>query len=1003
MSPVPIFFTVIMYIGVLFFIAYQAEKGGTLVGKLARTPIVYALSIAVYCTSWTFYGSVGKAANSGLSFLTIYLGPTITISLWWIVLRRMVRIKNRYRITSIADFISTRYGKSRLLAGVVTIIALFGNMPYIALQLKAIKSSFTLITATDGATGSFIIEHFGPFIVIIMTFFTILFGARKLDPTERHRGMVAAIAVESVVKLIAFLACGIYVCYFLANGLSDIFSPAFTNNTAAAAVLKIGEGEHSYTTWSTLLLLSMSAIIFLPRQFHVSVVENSSPRHILTAMWLFPLYMVLINIFVVPIALYGINAGIPLQQADTYVLNIPIMNGNTWMALLVFIGGFSAATGMIMIAAMTMATMVVNHLLLPLFDIISFLSPMRRYLLRWHWFGIIGIISAGYWTESKLSESYALVNMGLISFAAVLQFAPTAVGALCWPKGSRTGALFGLLAGFALWFYTLMLPAFIKSGWLNSTLLDDGLWGIGLLRPEHLFGLNVLPPLSHAVFWSLFFNLGLFVVVSILFGQTEEEQHIAEDFHSTSATTLLPKQTARDELVIDIARKNEEFLPILNQYFTTEKSMSVLNQQLASLDLDEKQLISIIEFAEYYRRIESTLAGSIGSAMAHRALNRETIFPNAEKDLLSRAYANILSRLNVSPQELVEKINFYIAREELLTMHSRELEKKIVEKEDEIAARTRAEKALKEAEENYRSIFNNALEGIFQVAADGHLLNLNPAMANILGYDSPQLAMHYAQDIRQYLQADPAHRDKLLRRLIRGRHIRDYEVQVTHTSGKILWLSLNIMPILHPDGRLERVEGIAEDITQRKEAEAKLAEYHNQLEETVRQRTAEVREKQNFLEEVLEGIQAAVMVITRDTHTIVDCNSITGQLFQCGRKALLKTGQLTDNNSLLFEDLGGKSLNREFLVQRPDGSIIPVLRNVLTVVYLNQPAFAVILFDISERKTLERQVNMGQKLQSIGQLAAGIAHEINTPIQYIGSNISFLSDSFTQLLDLFGY
>lgn len=1000
MNPLLIFLVIIVYVGLLFYIANAAEKGTAIAGKFERSPIVYVLSLAVYCTSWTYYGSVGKAASSGFSFLAIYLGPTITISLWWIILKRMVLIKNKFRITSIADFISARYEKSQLVAGVVTLIALVGNMPYIALQLKAIKSSFVLILSRDVTASSWVVEHFGPFIVIIMTFFTILFGARKLDPTERHRGMITAIALESVIKLVAFLACGIYVTYFLANGFSEIFNPSFLNHPEAANVLTLGEGGNAYVTWTTLILLSMSAIMFLPRQFHVAVVENSSPRNILTAMWLFPLYMFLINIFVIPIALYGINAGLPVQQADTYVLKIPVSQGHTWMALLVFIGGFSAATSMIMIAAMTMSTMTVNHLLLPVFNYFPPLAPMRRHLLRWRWVAIVGILALGDWFATKIGESYALVNMGLISFAAVIQFAPVSIAALFWTKGSKNGALAGLTAGFSIWFYTLLLPAFVKSGWFDISLLDKGPWGVGFLRPEHLFGLNNLPALSHSVFWSLFFNIGLFVLVSSLFGQSEEESRIAKEFHSTTENVQVPIRGIAKERIVDMTEKHAAFLAVLNDYFPPEKSIEVINQGLARLSLFGQKNISIIEFSEFHRCIENILAGSIGSAMAHRALSRDSVFPKMEKTLLSKAYADILSRLNVSPQELSEKINFYREREELLLTHSKELEKRILEKEQEIEARIQAELALKEAELQYHSIFDNALEGIFQASANGQLLTINPAMATILGYESTEALFRNVPDIRNFLQANPARRDEFFSRLLTGNQVKNFEIQAVHASGKNIWLSLNARPILDPQGQLVKIEGIAEDITKRKEAEVKLARYHQELEETVRLRTMEVLENQTFLQEVLEGIQAAVIVIDQETKAMMDCNSIAEHLFGYEKEILSTPGGPLKNDCLLFSDLGEKSLNKEFLVERKDDMAIPVLRNVLPVIFKGTPGYAIILFDISERKALERKVNMAQKLQSIGQLAAGIAHEINTPIQYIGSNISFLSESFEQLLEI---
>lgn len=1001
MNPILICMVILLYFGFLFFIAFLAEKETVAARKLSKSPIVYTLSLAVYCTSWTFYGSVGKAANSGLTYLGVYLGPTIMIALWWILLRRMVLIKDRYRITSIADFISARYGKSELIAVVVTFIALVGNMPYIALQLKAIKSSFSILAVSDSPSGVWIMEHFGICIVLIMTFFTVLFGARKLDPTERHRGMITAIAFQSVVKLIAFLACGIYVTYFLAEGFQDIFSPAFLKNPAAAAVLRLGEGEHTYITWATHILLSMSAIMFLPRQFHVAVVENAKPRNILTAMWLFPLYMIIINIFVVPIALFGIKSGIPLQQADIYVLNIPIAHGNFWVAVLVFIGGFSAAASMIMISSMTMSTMIVNHLLLPLFDILPALASMRRYLLYWRWVGIIAIISVGYWTELMLGESYALVNMGLISFAAVIQFAPVAIGAILWPKGGKAGALSGLIAGFAVWFYTLLLPAFIRSGWwFDSSLLNTGPWGIGFLRPEHLFGLNALPALSHSVFWSLFFNLGGFIFVSCLVKQSQDEQNIAQDFQATIEKNNLLDHHFPMEYTIDIMEKYPAFLEVLNEYFPAEKSEKILNQSLFDFNLFEKKTISIIDFAEYHQGIESTLAGSIGSAMAHRALSRDAVFSRNEKLSLGRAYADILSRLNVSPQELAEKINYYKERENLLTSHSKELEERIREKEHEIEARIQAEQALKTAELQYHSIFDNALEGIFQASIDGDFLTVNPAMATILGYDSPTTLIANTPSIRAHLKPDQTRCEAFFQQLRTGNQVKNFEIQAMHSCGKILWLNLNARPIMDAHGKLEKIEGIAEDITKRREAEEKLARHHLNLEEEVRLRTAEVRENQAFLQEVLEGIQAAVIVIEQSTKKILDCNSIMESLLGYDRETLIAEDGPMKKDNILFSDLREKSLNLEFVAKRQNGSVVPVLRNVLPVVFKGTQAYAVIFFDISERKSLEQQVNMAQKLQAIGQLAAGIAHEINTPIQYIGGNIAFLSDSFNQLLEI---
>jgi len=370
------------YIGILFVIALWVERKSVEGRNIGNNPLVYSLSLAIYCTTWTFYGSVGKAATSGMLFLTIYLGPTLGIIVWWIVLRKLIRIKNIHRITSIADFISARYNKSQRVAAIATVIALTGIVPYMALQLKAVISTFELITAQNNTDATSLIgQYVGPIIVGLMVLFTIAFGARRLDPTERHQGMVVAMAAESVVKLIAFLAAGIFITYFMFNGFSDIFYRL--TESPVRKLLYTDESSISfYITWTTYLILAMSAIIFLPRQFHIAVVENFDENHIRTAMWLFPLYMLLINIFVFPIAIGGLLQGFPVQSADTFVLSLPLHAGQKWLSLLVFIGGFSAATGMIMISTMTMSIMVTNHLLLPVLEWIKQLGFLRRYLLQ---------------------------------------------------------------------------------------------------------------------------------------------------------------------------------------------------------------------------------------------------------------------------------------------------------------------------------------------------------------------------------------------------------------------------------------------------------------------------------------------------------------------------------------------------------------------------------------------------------------------------------------------
>ena len=300
-----------------------------------NNPLIYALSLGVYCTSWTYYGSVGSAATRGMLFTTVYLGPTLAAVFWWTVLRKLVRLKETHRITSIADFVASRYGKSQALAAVATVIALVGAIPYVALQLKAVIFSFEILTGSSNGAGGWIGNHVGLIVVISMVLFTIIFGVRRLDPTERHQGMVMAMAVMSLIKLVMFIMAGVFAVYIMNNGLADLFSPHRSERPVSRT-----QPDASFLTWTTWLMLSMSAVLFLPRQFHIAVVENLNENHIRTAMWLFPLYLLLITLFAYPIAMAGLLEGKPASQADYFVLSLPMERGRPLLALLVFLGGF---------------------------------------------------------------------------------------------------------------------------------------------------------------------------------------------------------------------------------------------------------------------------------------------------------------------------------------------------------------------------------------------------------------------------------------------------------------------------------------------------------------------------------------------------------------------------------------------------------------------------------------------------------------------------------------
>jgi Na+/proline symporter/signal transduction histidine kinase len=528
------------YMGLLFAIAYFGDRHAKIGRSIISNPYIYTLSMAVYCTAWTFYGSVGRATATGLGFLPIYIGPTLMAALGWIVLRKIIRISKIHHITSIADFIASRYGKSSTLGSVVTIIAVLGIIPYISLQLKAISISFVILKGYPliNMPGHFaempVLQDTAFYIALILAVFAILFGTRHLDATERHEGLVAAIAFESIVKLLAFLAAGIFVTYGIYNGFGDIFERA-----KAIPELKqsftIGTWSGKYIDWSIYIFLSMMSILFLPRQFQVAVVENVNEEHLNKAIWLFPLYLLAINIFVLPIAFGGVlhftNGSV---DADTFVLTLPMSQHQQSLALFVFIGGMSAATGMVIVATIALSTMICNDLVMPVLLRFQFINLVGRddlsnFLLFIRRGSIMIVLLFGYAYFHFIGEYYTLVSIGLISFTAVAQFAPAILGGIFWKGGTRSGALSGLILGFLAWAYTLVFPSLVQAGFLPKRFITEGPFGLELLRPFQLFGLQGFDHITHAVFWSMLINIMAYVGVS-LFSRASAIEHTQAAF-----------------------------------------------------------------------------------------------------------------------------------------------------------------------------------------------------------------------------------------------------------------------------------------------------------------------------------------------------------------------------------------------------------------------------------------------------------------------------------------
>lgn len=719
-----------LYMGFLFWLALWAQRRSLTGRSPVNNPLIYSLSLAVYCSSWTFFGSVGLAANRGMLFLAIYIGPTLMLLFGGGIWRKLVRLKNIHRITSVADFISTRYGKSESLAALVTIIALLGTIPYVALQLKAVLASFAVVTAHEGGH-SWVGMHVSAIVVGLMILFTIIFGVRSLEPTERHGGMVMAVAAESIVKLVALMAAGLYVVYFVFGGIGDIFQRIEDSRAAMMAAGLEGDSV-SLMTFVCYVIVSANAILCLPRQFHISVVENRAENHIRWAMCLFPLYLFLLNIFIYPVAMGGLLKGFPVAQADTFVLQFPLATDNKVMALLVFIGGFSAATSMILICSMTMANMISNHLLLPLVDWIPQMIIIERRLLQCRWLAVAGFITSGYLFERFVVGALPLADIGMLSFVAILQLAPALFGGLFWRGGNEKGVLWGLLIGFSIWAYTLLTPVFADANWVSAELLAYGPWGIEWLRPQELFGLEGLDPVAHSIFWSLTFNIGFFVVGSLVTEASQESQSLAESFVGSGSTPLIPV-SGTSLALIPLEDKRRKALSLFSRYFPSDQAEAMTAKALKSAGLKAREKATIAELAELYDYLEKMLAGSIGSATANRALARSEFFSHIEHEELREMYAEILADLTTPPAELKRKMDFYKERETLFEKHAAELEEKVAELESEIKRRHRAERSLRESEERYRLAIESSNDGVI-VIRDLLIVWGNTRMAEIFGY-----------------------------------------------------------------------------------------------------------------------------------------------------------------------------------------------------------------------------------------------------------------------------
>ncbi|MEM9576592.1 MAG: sensor histidine kinase [Pseudomonadota bacterium] len=602
------------YVAFLFVVAFAAERAGVQGkgGWLLRSPLVYTLSLSIYCTAWTFYGAVGNAARTGLEYVTIYLGPSLVILGWWWILRRLVRIGRSHKVTSIADLISSRFGKSNTLAIVVTVMAVLTVTPYIALQLQSVSLSLSIFSAAEqsGAGEAMDQRSAALWIAVGLAVFTVLFGTRNLNVNERHHGVVIAVAAEAVVKLVALLAVGAFVVWGIAGGIPETMARIDASD--------LGTWQTDGSRWTALTFLSAAAFLCLPRMFQVMVVENQDEAHLKIASWAFPLYLFLMSLFVVPIAVIGLEVMPEGSNPDLFVLSLPLSQGREGLAMFSFLGGFSSATSMVIVATLALSTMVSNHVVMPIFlwvqqGTASHSGDVREVVIFARRLSILVIIGLGYVYYLASGGSGALAAIGLVSFAGVAQFLPAMLGGILWRGATRLGALCGLLTGFALWIFTMLLPSFGAGVFLSVDTFEQGLFGAGILRPHALFGIEGMDPTVHAVLWSLLLNALVFVVLSLFTFPNPLERLQGAQFvnvfdHSGQSRGWNASVAESEDLMI-----------MAQRILGAEEARRLFRSQARAQGLDGHLPEPTPDFLQ---KLERELSGSVGAATAHAMIGQ---------------------------------------------------------------------------------------------------------------------------------------------------------------------------------------------------------------------------------------------------------------------------------------------------------------------------------------------------------------------------------------------
>ncbi len=966
MSGLLILLTAFASFTALFGLAMAVDKRAAPASSERLGGVIYALSLAVYCTSWTFYGSVGRATTDGGGFLAVYLGPALLFLFGQPVLARIIRAAKAHHSTSIADLISASHGNSRTLARMVTIIAVIGILPYISLQLKAVGVSFQILEHYPSLQG-FARQPSRPvwqdpaaYTALVLAAFCMVFGTRRIDASEQHRGLVTVVALESVIKLLAFLAVGGFVVWGMFHGLGDLLSRA-ADTPAAAGLLNVLPSLGRLDWWAV-VLASTAAIICLPRQFQVLVVENNNPRHLRSAGWIFPLYLAAINLFVLPIAMAGILLLGDLQvPGDTFVLTLPIAGQQPWLALLVFIGGLSAAAAMVLIEVTALATMISNELVMPLIlrrlmaaerDPVPMIKAIRRV-------SIVAVLILAYVYFRAIGDSRTLVGIGLVSFVAAAQFTPALLGGLYLRRPSRQGALWGLAAGFTVWSYTLLFPSFAESGWLGREFLEKGLFGVPSLMPRALFGLSGLNEISHALFWSLAVNVGCYLTGMAMGGRDSAAARKA----GAAAAMAIPATSLQD---------------LVGRFIGGERSRQAFADYVSTLDSPPPP--EATPSHPFVGLAEKLLAGTIGNASARivvaGAFGGEGIDPAHMRGMLKDASAAI---------------------------------------------------------ESGRVILADALDhlgqGVTVVDADLRLVAWNSRFVELLAL--PDGVVTHGAPLEAIMRQNALHG---------GYGPGDPDDLVT---ARLAWLHKGL-PFHdereHLDGTILEVRGkplpsggyvtTYTDVTRRHRAEQELRRAYDELESRVEARTQELskevrvrsltetalrrsRERlKGITDSLFEGVlmlnsEGLIAFINPSARKLLGIEEEAGDIEGYPLDAVMRIRGRTGEMAFAASPLG-LALTDNTPFHDTDAVFVTAAGLAVEVAYACSPLAnesgrrsVIISFrDIAMLKTAQREALQASRLASVGQLAAGIAHEINTPIQYIGDNLNFIRGAMTKLIAL---